>query len=214
MDTANEDPEIDEATTSDKDAPDKDAPDKGASDEDAVTDKATEGDKSDKDADKDADEDTDEEKEEEEVDEAEASEREIDETDDDKSNWDLVVAYRGTTQSAVGDAQILCKYLDARTEDGELFWLEWTKQNEPLGREAWWFVGQLARKRMYIFIPAVLDDARMATNATKFKSKTSKLLAKRFLDLALSQQKQGRHRRDNRTRQRRSTRRTSRPMAR
>ena len=112
---------------------------------------------------------------------------------DNEPPWDLVVARRGATLSQIGDAKILCQYLDAESDGGEFFWLEWTKEHKDLGKITWPLVARLARQKMYIFVPAVLDSARRASDADKFEREMVRMLGDRFHELAMSQQQQQRH---------------------
>ncbi len=113
---------------------------------------------------------------------------------EDDLRWDLVVARRGGRVTAVGDAGILCQYLDARTASGDLYWLAWTRNHQRLAKVTWTAVDQLARQQMYVFVPEVLERARNATDPSRLEAEIARSLADRFLELAVAQQKQQRHR--------------------
>jgi hypothetical protein len=107
--------------------------------------------------------------------------------------WDLVETRRASVVVSVGDARILCQYLDSKSDDDGQYWLAWTKSHDELARVVWPLVGRLAMQRMYILIPEVLESARSATDAGQFQTEINRSLADRFHQLALSQQQQQRH---------------------
>ena len=75
------------------------------------------------------------------------------------SRWDLVAARCGTRQLRDGDALILCHYLDARDTDGELYWLDWTKDHPKLAKLLWPKVAEAARAECYTVIPEMFRAA-------------------------------------------------------
>jgi hypothetical protein len=70
--------------------------------------------------------------------------------------WHVATAHFAGTSSLQGDAHILCKYLDARQEDGELIWLAWTKDNATSAKALWPAVAQLAQQNLYTFVPELM----------------------------------------------------------
>lgn len=113
--------------------------------------------------------------------------------DAEPERWDLIETRQSEAVVSVGDARILCQYLDSKSDDGTQYWLAWTESHDELARAVWPLVGRLAVQRMYIFIPEVLEAARSATNSDQYLSEINDVLADRFHQLALAQQQQQRH---------------------
>lgn len=111
----------------------------------------------------------------------------------DDQRWDLVLARRGQTISARGDAQILCQYLDAKLASGVSLWQQWTEDHQDLAAVVWPLVARLARQRMYVLVPEVFDRAERGGDPELVRREICQSLAEAFRQLAVAQQQQGRH---------------------
>lgn len=107
--------------------------------------------------------------------------------------WDLVVGYRGSTQVAEGDANILCRYLDQSDGKGGRTWLTWTTDHPKLSAVLWPLIAKLAREELYLFMPDMFELAKRATDAKELQSALEKLLASKYHDFGLVQQELGHH---------------------
>jgi tetratricopeptide (TPR) repeat protein len=119
-------------------------------------------------------------------------------TQSDEARWDLVRAHRGVLQEranliAHGDALILCRYFDAEDSEGEKIWLQWSKKHKPLAKILWPVIAKLAREELYIFIPEVLAIVQDAVDSEELRIRINKLLLRKYVELADSQQELGRH---------------------
>jgi hypothetical protein len=102
--------------------------------------------------------------------------------------WDLVRGYRGSTAVAEGDANILCRYLD-RSEP----LLKWMSDHPKPAKVFWPIIARLAEQELYIFMPDTFELALAATDEKKLERELNGLLAKKYHDFGLVQQKLGYH---------------------
>lgn len=109
-----------------------------------------------------------------------------------KPRWDLVRSMRSLADVTQGDAAILCMYLDATDEDGDLYWETWTDDNPKLAKILWAAVAQVARQQLYFFTPEMIDLAATA-DPKSLQADLNALLVRRYRDLALAQQLAGSH---------------------
>jgi hypothetical protein len=107
--------------------------------------------------------------------------------------WDLVHGYRGGAPVAKGDAAILCGYLDARDKGFSQEWLAWSNDKPALAKILWPLVAELAQQELYWFLPDMFELARIATDEKEFEAKLHALMAQKYHDFALVQQKLGYH---------------------
>lgn len=111
--------------------------------------------------------------------------------------WDLVAGYRGTAQVADGDARILCHYLDRPDDQGSRTWLKWTTDKPKLAKVLWPWIAKLAEQELYLFMPDVFELAMGATESDEgvkaFEQSLSDLLASKYHDFAVVQQKLEQH---------------------
>lgn len=110
------------------------------------------------------------------------------------ARWDLIRATNGNTVAAVGDAQILCNYLDATNNGGNAEWFDWTKKHPQASQVIWPAVARLAELELYVLVPELLTLTRAEYEIEELREQVGDLLAERCLALAVSQQKLGRHR--------------------
>jgi hypothetical protein len=105
--------------------------------------------------------------------------------------WDLVWARQGAQSPEMGDASILCAYLDARDGNGDLFWKTWTEKNPQLAKKLWTTVAGLAKQQLYLLVPDVFVLATQATDAASLEQNIDQLLADRYELLARTQAQRG-----------------------
>lgn len=112
-----------------------------------------------------------------------------------EERWDLVRGYRGDTTVEKGDAAFLCDYLDLRDYQGKRVWLDWTTDHPQLAKIFWPVIHQLALQELYVFMPDLFEFALQAkeAEADKFQPALDALLAAKYYDFGLAQQKGQRH---------------------
>jgi hypothetical protein len=109
------------------------------------------------------------------------------------SVWDLVFDNQTDFDSPRCDARIVCKYLDASDADGNLFWLQWTKDQPQLAKILWPAVAKLAKQRLYIFVPELIQLVRETTDSKQLQNDLDQTLANIYQQLAVTQQQLGNH---------------------
>jgi hypothetical protein len=109
--------------------------------------------------------------------------------------WDLVYMMRGVNQKRVneGDSLILCGYLDLRTSESDLVWLEWTKAQPALAKSLWPAVADAARRELYMLTPDLMELCKGASDAASLRRDVRRLLARKYRDFGVAQQKLGNH---------------------
>lgn len=107
--------------------------------------------------------------------------------------WDLVQGFRGAQLVQQGDAQILMRYLDAHDSASNLLWLEWSNDKPELAKILWPVVARLAEEELYLFLPDVFELAHGATDPDALKKSLDELLAHKFYEFGIVQQKLGHH---------------------
>ncbi len=100
--------------------------------------------------------------------------------------WDLVSASRTGGTWRVGDAKILCQYLDAWDLEANTvsYWESWTKDHSSLGKVLWPEVAQLARQELYFLIPPLFDMALAADKPPVLHNDLNAWLARSYERLA------------------------------
>ena len=83
------------------------------------------------------------------------------------SRWDLVFAERTGSQPWVGDAQVLCDYLDLKNHDRTRKWEQWHDSHPQLARVLWPLVAEVAQARWYPLIPELLRLTERHTYRTE-----------------------------------------------
>lgn len=101
--------------------------------------------------------------------------------------WDLDWAQPGARSLVLGDANILCEYLDSRDANGRLRWQEWTDRNPELAKSLWATVERLAIEKLYLLVPDVFALADRAADAAEFQQAIAETLGDRFELLARTQ---------------------------
>jgi tetratricopeptide (TPR) repeat protein len=96
------------------------------------------------------------------------------------TRWDLVYAITGGSGGLHGDARILCRYLDALDDDGDIVWLVWTEGNTELAKVLWPVIAKLAEQELYSFVPEVFALARTAAHPDELKGNIDRELADKY----------------------------------
>lgn len=107
--------------------------------------------------------------------------------------WDLVRGQRVSQAENEGDAEILCSYLDQRDRTGNFSWHDWTNEHPKLAAILWPAIAQLADQELYVFVPDAFALAAAATDENTFGPALNQLLAQKYYDFGLTQQKLERH---------------------
>lgn len=97
--------------------------------------------------------------------------------------WDPVEATEAAT-FRIGDAQILCHFLDARDQNSDLIWLMWSKEHPDLAKVLWPRIQQLAIADLYFLVPGVFELAAAASDATQYEQELSQWLSRQLADVA------------------------------
>jgi hypothetical protein len=99
--------------------------------------------------------------------------------------WHIVVGTRGMRPPTLGDADILVRYLETTTAENNHQWVEWSEKNPKLAAPLWKAVSRLAQDELYIYIPALFEQAAAATDLVQFQKQLDTELSARLLDLGL-----------------------------
>ncbi len=104
--------------------------------------------------------------------------------------WDLVAAYRGGRDWRLGDAQILCRYLDAwdsKSSNFTSYWETWTSDHPKLAKVLWPEVVTLARQDLYFLIPPLFEKALAHQQPQKLQNDLNQILARNYDVLATTE---------------------------
>ena len=88
--------------------------------------------------------------------------------------WDLVWANSGQH----GEARILSTYLDSLDHEGDVVWLDWSKEHKDFAKIVWPAVAKLARQELYSFVPDLFILARSATDAKQLEKDVDLVMAR------------------------------------
>jgi hypothetical protein len=110
-----------------------------------------------------------------------------------EQRWDLVYTTSGGGNLVEGDAGILCTYLDAKGEDGTLYWEAWSKENPELAKILWPVVSRIACQQLYMFTPEMIELAKRARDPARFQQRLHQTAAGQYLRLAEIQQQLANH---------------------
>ncbi len=110
-----------------------------------------------------------------------------------RPRWDLVALRRAEVPAPPRDAEILCRYLDLTNSEGELVWLQWTKNEPQRAKVLWPAVAEAARRDVYVVMPDLFHMAEKADDAAQLKQRIARHLATRFARLADVHQQLNRH---------------------
>lgn len=107
--------------------------------------------------------------------------------------WDLVSCSQAGRGVAVGDADILCAYLDAKDAEDTYVWRTWTEKHADLAKILWVEADHLADQRLYLLIPDLFELAARAADTAKFHRTLRQTMADRCETLARAQHELGHH---------------------
>lgn len=93
-----------------------------------------------------------------------------------KKTWHIILMTRGMAAVRRGDAEFLTRYLDARDNNREYAWLEWTKSNPQVAKHVWQGVRELALASEYTTVPELLEFAQRANDPVKAQAEVQKIL--------------------------------------
>lgn len=101
------------------------------------------------------------------------------------SRWDSVQVGMGSVTTN-GEALILCNYLDATDEKGELVWLGWTKSSENAKKfkPFWKAIRQAAQLEAYFCVPDLFRIAAESSDPITFQKQIDQLRLQRFTEAA------------------------------
>jgi len=114
-------------------------------------------------------------------------------TTDPSVTWDIVTANRAGRSVYSGDARILCDSLEIGDTSGNLVWEEWTDDHKELATLLWPLVAEVARARLYVLIPDLLDIAQSASSVIEVGQELTDYLEVESLKIALSLQQNSQH---------------------
>jgi hypothetical protein len=107
--------------------------------------------------------------------------------------WHVVRAIGAGWGHWIGDAQILCNYLDQTDEQGAYVWLRWSKEHPELAKCLWPTIVELARENLYMFVPELMVLAQSARDADQLSRELADTLADSYVWLAEIHQQLGDH---------------------
>lgn len=107
-----------------------------------------------------------------------------------KTQWDLVRSRRSGRAWQLGDAHLLCRYLDAVDDQGIRFWFRWTQREPEKARLFWSEVADLAQADLYFLIPELFQLAEAVQDAAGLQQRMETLLSRKLEFLAVIQHQQ------------------------
>lgn len=93
-----------------------------------------------------------------------------------KKTWHVINIVRGVSGMRRGDPEILVRYLDARTSNHKVAWLEWTEANPKLAAPVWKGVCDLALAGEYTAIPDLLELTQGATDPVALQTEVQRVV--------------------------------------
>lgn len=93
-----------------------------------------------------------------------------------KKTWHVITITRGVTGTRTGDAEILCRYLNAHNSETDLAWLKWTEANPTLAVPVWKGVCDLALANEYTAIPDLLELTQGATDPVALTAEVQRVV--------------------------------------
>jgi hypothetical protein len=97
--------------------------------------------------------------------------------------WDVVSVNSGA-KGKIGDAAILCHYLDTKNEDGNLLWLEWTKSDEKRAKPLWIAVHHAASVDAYTCIPDLFEIAELHDDLKEMSDEINRYMTETLSSMA------------------------------
>ncbi len=100
--------------------------------------------------------------------------------------WDVATVKAGTSEE-VGDAAILCHYLDTKNEDDNFLWLAWTKSDEDRAKPLWLAVHHATKIDTYVCIPDLFEIAEAHEDAKEMSDEIDRYMAGTLSSMAADQ---------------------------
>ena len=113
--------------------------------------------------------------------------------------WHLVSESSGYSPSRLPeecDARFLTQYFEFTDSDGANFLMKWTNENPTSAKALWPEIAELARDKLYVPIPVLLEfaiDHPKADQDKKFVDRFNRQLSKAWLEAAKTDQLGGKH---------------------
>ncbi len=98
--------------------------------------------------------------------------------------WDLVTVIAGISKPVRGDAEILCRYLEALDQRGDLYWRQWSIRHPAAARVLWPLVAFAARQQLYVFVPDLFELADREVDPGRLAAGLRRSLAVQYERLA------------------------------
>lgn len=99
-------------------------------------------------------------------------------------NWHLISLVRRNSRQPPTDVQILARYLDAKDEDENSYWTDWSLKHPEMAAIFWPEVARLARLEQYILLPPLFELARNARETKTFQTDLKQLQTKQLEETA------------------------------
>lgn len=109
-----------------------------------------------------------------------------------KPRWDLVRGQSGGS-FVEDDAALLCRYLELRNKQYNLVWSDWNTKYPAQAKILWPMVQKLADQELYDFMPDIFELAESPGDPAAFNVALQSLVAKKYYDFGIYQQKLNRH---------------------
>ena len=109
------------------------------------------------------------------------------------AKWDIVHSRQAQWEPYEGDAKILSDYLSLRNADGDLIWNIWTNEHQELADILWPTIADVAKARLYVLIPDILDIAANPVTPDQLKNDLQALIEREALEIAAKLQENEQH---------------------
>jgi tetratricopeptide (TPR) repeat protein len=103
---------------------------------------------------------------------------------DKAAHWDLVRSRRVGGSWQWVHANLLCRFLDARDRDGEIYWLHWSREQPELAKVLWPEIASLAKSGQYLLIPSLFQLATAAPDPATLRKSCDARLSEQYESLA------------------------------
>jgi hypothetical protein len=98
--------------------------------------------------------------------------------------WHLISLIRRNFKQPPTDVQILARYLDAKDEEGDSYWAQWSIKHPEMAALLWPEVARLARLEQYILLPPLFELARNAEETKSFQAALKQLQTRQLQETA------------------------------
>jgi hypothetical protein len=98
--------------------------------------------------------------------------------------WHLIAMVRRNYKQPPTDVQILARYLDAKDEEDDSYWANWSTKHPEMAAIFWPEVARLARLEQYVLLPPLFELARNAQDIKQFQSDLKQLQTKQLQETA------------------------------